>query len=135
MKSLRMLFTAFSVLILSSLVAAAPAGSPHTLMTEFSLFVGLAENGDAHDGLTLILPGTVLPSMVGDEWSQDMGKLKTQLKKAYRLKKMLTTAQYSKRMGKGTLATEQVRETRVEKLLDCIQIQALGKEVPQSFSR
>ncbi len=68
------------------------------LMTDCTVLVGYAENGGHHGGVTLIVPGTLIPALEGEQWPSDISSLEEQLKSAYRLKKMRVATQFSRLM-------------------------------------
>jgi len=89
-----------AALILASMpmtVAAAELG----LETDCTVLVGYAENGGPHGGVTLIVPGTLIPALEGEAWPSDISTLEEQLKEAYRLKKMRVASQSSKLLEVG----------------------------------
>ncbi|MFC2173934.1 energy transducer TonB [Acidobacteriota bacterium] len=71
------------------------------LLTGYTLMLGYPENGHYDDGITLILPGTVIPSLEGEKWSHDITTMRQQLKDAYRLEKIETRTIYRKQMILG----------------------------------
>ncbi len=77
----------------STLTAAEPG-----LETDCTVLLGYAENGGPHGGVTLIVPGTLIPALEGGQWPSDISSLEEQLKSAYRLKKMRVASQFSKLM-------------------------------------
>ncbi len=68
------------------------------LETDCTVLIGYAENGGPHGGVTLIVPGTLIPALEGDQWPSDISSLEEQLKNAYRLNKMRVASQISKVM-------------------------------------
>jgi TonB family protein len=93
-----------AAIIAALILAAAPmtAGAAETgLMTDCTVLVGYAENGGPHGGVTLIVPGTLIPALEGEAWPTDISTLEEQLKDAYRLEKMRVASRSSKRLEAG----------------------------------
>jgi TonB family protein len=93
--------TAFGVVFTAVLVLlSAPAlrGAEPGLMTDCTVLVGYAENGGPHGDVVLIVPGTLIPALEGNQWPSNMSSLEQQLKDAYRLQKMRAVSQFSKLM-------------------------------------
>ena len=84
--------------LLMLLPAALLSATEQGLETDCTVLVGYAENGGPHGGVTLIVPGTLIPALEGDQWPRDISSLEEQLKNAYRLKKMRVASQFSKLM-------------------------------------
>ncbi len=87
-------FAALLILLTPNTLTAAEPG----LETDCTVLVGNAENGGPHGGVTLIVPGTLIPALEGNQWPSDISSLEEQLKSAYRLKKMRVVSQFSKLM-------------------------------------
>lgn len=84
---------------LLALLPAAPLSAAEPgLETDCTVLVGYAENGGPHGGVTLIVPGTLIPALEGSQWPSDISALEEQLKDAYRLKKMRVASQFSRLM-------------------------------------
>lgn len=88
---------------LFTLLPAAPLSAAEPgLMTDCTVLVGYAENGGPQVGVTLIVPGTLIPALESNQWPTDMSSLQEQLKNAYRLKKMRVACRFSKPLEVGT---------------------------------
>lgn len=84
--------------VLALFSAPALCGAEPGLMTDCTVLVGYAENGGPHGDVVLVVPGTLIPALEGDDWPSDLGLLQDQLKSAYRLKKMREATWFSKRL-------------------------------------
>jgi len=94
----------FCIVIIFSV--SAMAGPPDNesaemVITDYTLLVGYPDSAKVEEGTVLIVPGTVLTSVLDSSRGILNGSLEKQLGEAYRLEKIVNKTQYLKRMAVG----------------------------------